>query len=489
MAINSIVKVSQINIITGLLVLAGLISIAWWLGKDPVRDFVTTEPGLDNRGAKPVVPDIQIGEYFEAPGGETDPGQIAGLAEATGLTGTWPRFRGEYFDNISRSDIGLIDRFPEGGPVIRWQHEMGEGYAGAAVYKGLVYVLDHDEELRADVLRCFRLDTGEELWRRGYYINIKRNHGMSRTIPAVTEKYVLTLGPRGHVMCTDRITGDFRWGLNVALEYGGDIPLWNTGQCPLEYEGKAIIATGGKSLVVALDMETGELLWETPNPKGWQMSHSSIIPWEYRGIKMFVYSSFGGACGIAADGEREGQILWETAAWNHQTVAPSPLCFDDGKVYLTAGYGAGSMVLQLTGEGPDFGLEVVAEFSPREGLASEQQTPVVYNGYVIGVQPKDAGALRNQMICVHPSDFTRVVWGSGGDIRFGLGPYMIADGKMFLVDDDGTLVIIRPRTDRYEELDRFQVIEGHDSWGPIAVADGYLLMRDSRNLLCLDMRK
>jgi hypothetical protein len=54
------VKLDRINIVTVLLVVAGLISLGWWLAKDPVRDFVTSEPGLDNRGAGAVVPDIDI---------------------------------------------------------------------------------------------------------------------------------------------------------------------------------------------------------------------------------------------------------------------------------------------------------------------------------------------------------------------------------------------------------------------------------------------
>lgn len=461
---------------TGLLVLAGLLSIAWWLAKDPVDDFVTTEPGLDNRGAKAVVPDIRIGEYFES----------MGPAETT-LLETWPRFRGENFDNISRSGVPLIDKFPEGGPPVKWRTELGEGYAGAVIYKGLVYVLDHDEQQRADVLRCFSLETGEEFWRRGYFINLKRNHGMSRTVPAVTEDHILTIGPRGHVMCVHRQDGEFLWGLNVELEYEADIPLWNTGQCPLIDDGKAIVATGGRALVVALDMETGEVLWETPNEKDWKMSHSSIMPYEFRGVKMYVYSAFGGACGIAADGPDAGEILWETGAWNHQTVAPSPVCMPDGKVFLTAGYGAGGMMLQLSGTGPRFQVEVVQEYLPKEGLASEQQTPVVFEGHLLGILPKDAGPLRNQLVCVHPDDVTRVIWSSGPDKRFGLGPYMIADNKLFILNDDGNLTIARPSTREYIELDSYRVLEGHDAWGPLAVADGYMVMRDSKSMVCLDM--
>jgi len=466
---------------TGFLLLAGLLSIAWWMSKDPVDSFVSTQPGLDNRGAKAVIPDIEIGAFFETMVPVEEMNADPGLVE------TWPRFRGEYFDNISRSKIPLIEKFPEGGPRVMWQVSLGEGYAAAAIYKGLVYVLDHDEEMRADLLRCFKLDTGEELWHRGYQINLKRNHGMSRTVPAVTEDYILTIGPKAHVMCVRRADGELLWGLNVALEYEADIPLWNTGQCPLIDGDRAIIATGGRSLMVAADLESGEILWETPNPGAWQMSHSSIMPYEYKGVKMYVYSAFGGACGIAAEGEREGEILWETGAWNHQTVAPSPICLPDGKIFLTAGYGAGGMVLQLNGAGPDFGVEILAEYTAKDGLASEQQTPVVFDGHLLGILPKDAGPLRNQLVCVHPDNFNEMVWSSGQDIRFGLGPYMIADNKLFILNDDGTLIIARPSTREYLELDRYQVMEGNDAWGPLAVADGYMVLRDAKTMVCLDL--
>jgi len=431
--------------VTTLLVLAGVISLGWWLARDPVSDLVTSQPGLDNRGEGGVVADIDIGAY-----GET----MATLE--TDLTETWPRFRGEHFDNISRTTVPLIDKFPEGGPLVKWTVPLGEGHAGAAIYKGAVYVMDYDEEERADLLRAYALETGEELWVRGYKINLKRNHGMSRTVPAVTEEHILTIGPRSHVMCVNRSDGEFIWGLNVEKEYGSEIPLWYTGQCPLIHDGKAIIAAGGSALLVG-------------------------------GRSMYVYSAFGGVCGIAADGPDAGTVLWETSAWNHQVVAPTPVCMPDGKVFLTAGYGAGAMVLQLSASGGNFTVEVVNEYTPKEGLACEQQTPVEFNGHLLGILPKDAGPLRNQLICVHPDNFNQVIWTSGQDKRFGLGPYMIADNKLFIVSDDATLTIVRPSTRKYQELDSYRVLEGHDAWGPIAIADGYLVMRDSKTMVCLDM--
>ncbi len=246
--------------------------LIWWIGKDPVAEFAESLPGTDNRVGKTdsALEMVYIGEHFEAFGDAPHP-----------LKESWPRFRGEDFDNISKSPVKLIDGFNGKAPEILWSHELGEGHAGPAIYKGSVYMLDYDEEKRADMLRCFSLADGKELWRRWYDVNVKRNHGMSRTVPAVTEEYVLTIGPRAHVMCVERVSGDLLWGLDIEKEYGTEIPFWYTGQCPLIDSGKAILATGGKAMLIAVDCATGEILWEVPNELDWKMSHSSIMPFTF----------------------------------------------------------------------------------------------------------------------------------------------------------------------------------------------------------------
>ena len=326
------------------------------------------------------------------------------------------------------------------------------------------------------------------MWTRGYNLNVKRNHGMSRTIPAVTEDYILTMGPMCHVMCLDRKNGNFRWGLDVAKEFESEIPLWYTGQCPLIDNNNAIIATGGKALIIAVDCETGKKIWETPNPNDWKMSHSSVLPYTYGGRKMYVYSSIGGLTGIAADGSDAGKLLWEAPAWNHSVVAPSPVCMPDGKIFMTAGYGAGSMMLQLKEIDGKFNIDVLTEYAPKDGLAGEQQTPIYWQGYLFGIMPKDGGPMRNQLVCVDPQDPEKPIWTSGTENRFGLGPFFMADNKLFILNDNATLTIARPSTSKYIQLDQINIIEdGHDAWAPFALANGYLLMRDSKKMVCLDL--
>jgi outer membrane protein assembly factor BamB len=209
---------------------------------------------------------------------------------------------------------------------------------------------------------------------------------------------------------------------------------------------------------------------------------------QFGGRKMYVYAAIGGLAGISAEGADVGTILWKTTAFSPSVIAPSPLILDNGKILLTAGYGAGSVLLQLKQQGGKFSVDVLKNYKPKDGLASEQQTPLFYKGHILGIQPKDAGTQRNLFVCTTTDDPTNILWTSGKDQRFGMGPYLIADGKIFILDDDGTLSIAKASVSGFTLLDKVRIIEGQDAWGPLALADGFLIMRDSKTLVCIDIR-
>lgn len=458
----------------------GIVLIAFWMYYNPVKDFAVSKPGMDNRpdSISGIREKVKIGKDF-----------VFLSTSESNLKGKWTRFRGADFDNINKEKIDLIDKFPDDDSEIMWKVDLGEGHAAPAIYNGKVYLLDYIENEKADALRCFSLETGEELWQRKYKVNIKRNHGMSRTVPAVSDKYIVTIGPKGHVMCSNPENGDYIWGIDLVKNYKAEIPFWYTGQCPIIVHDTAIIATGGSSLLIGVDCSTGEVVWRTPNPDGWQMSHSSIMPMTLNGKKMYVYAAIGGICGISASGDDRGKVLWKLKDFDPSVVAPSPLIFDDGKIFLTAGYGAGSILFKVENNNNEYTVKVLQQFKPKDGIASEQQTPIAYKGHIFIILPKDAGAHRNQFVCCKPDDCENILWTSGKDERFGLGPYIIADGKFFILNDDGTLTIAIASTKKFTLLDKKRILEGHDAWGPIAIADGRLLMRDSKQMVCLDVKK
>jgi len=461
------------------LILLAVALFAWWLLHDPVKRFAVSVPGMDKRKQGINVPGetVRIGDSF------------ASFSTSPDIPGTrWPRFRGPDFDNISKEKIKLADQWGTDGPKILWKINLGEGHAAPAVYDGRVYLLDYDERKKADALRCFSLQTGEELWQRWYHIHLKRNHGLSRTIPAVNDKFVVTIGPKCQVMCVDRISGDLKWGFDIAKEFNSEVPFWYTGQCPVIDNDTAVIATGGKSLMIGINCKTGKKVWETPNPRNWKMSHSSIMPMTLKGKKMYVYIAIGGICGISASGNDKGKLLWESTDFAPAVVAPSPVILDDGKIFFSAGYGAGSALIQIKERGGRFTVEFLQKYKPLDGLASEQQTPVFLNGYLYGIQPKDAGEMRNQFVCCKSGNTRKFIMNSGKTERFGLGPYIFADGKFFILNDDGEMSIVNASPSHFKVSDRRKIFDGQDSWGPLAITGGYLLMRDSKQMVCLDIR-
>jgi outer membrane protein assembly factor BamB len=458
---------------------AGIVGLAWWLTYDPTTRFLASIPGMDGSPSRTEQSSrrIRIGEFFR-------------LFEsaAAKLPGSWPRFRGSRSDNISKDEARLADSWAPEGPEILWRVGLGEGHAAPAVLNGRVYVLDYDEQTNADALRCFSLADGKELWRRWYAVQVKRNHGMSRTVPAVNDRYVVSIGPRCHAMCLDSSDGAFKWGIDLEREYGTQIPLWYTAQCPLLDDNTAVIAPcGDQALMIGVDCESGQVLWQTPNPEGLQMSHSSIMTMTLNDRRMYVYAGIGGVVGVSAEQADRGALLWQTDAWSPRVVAPSPVILEDGRIFLTAGYGAGSMMIQVRERGGEYAVQPLYSYRPREGLACEQQTPILYDGHLFGILPKDGGELRNQFVCYHPEG--RIVWTSGPNNRYGLGPFMAADGKFFILGEDGVLTMIRATTTGFEPLDRAKVLEGRDPWGPLALAGGRMLLRDSTEMVCIDLRE
>lgn len=459
-------------------VLAGALSLYLWF------DNVLPEPvlyvsGMDNSPVR---------EVKQSGGG----GIVTYAQRYTGtpsdLPGSWPRFRGEDFDNVYKEFVPLASSWGESGPDMVWSIRLGEGHGGAAVSGGRVYLLDYDEEKKSDALRVFSLADGQEIWRRWYPVALKRNHGFSRTVPAVTDKYVVTIGPACHVMAVESGSGEFLWGIDLELEFGTKVPFWYTGQCPMIDGEIAVIAPGGDALLMGVDLASGEILWETPNDKKWNMSHSSVVPMILDNKKMYVYSAIGGTVGVSAEGEDRGRILWETTAWSHSVIAPTPVVFDDGRIFFTAGYGGGSMMLKVSSGSTGFEVQTLYEYGPKDGLACEQQTPVLYDGKLFGILPKDAGALRNQFVCFDPVS-REILWASGKTNQFGLGPFILADGKFYIVSDDGTLTVADASSDGFKEISKTKLLEGSDAWAPIAIAGGYMLVRNSLTLKCLDIRQ
>src|SRR5674476_1190161 len=95
---------------------------------------------------------------------------------------------------------------------------------------------------------------------------VRPNHAITRTIPAVDSRFVCSLDPKAVLHCLDVKTGKQIWRKSLVTEYKATIPSWYNGQNPLQEADRLIVATGGAAIMVALDKATGKEIWRTPNP-------------------------------------------------------------------------------------------------------------------------------------------------------------------------------------------------------------------------------
>lgn len=422
-------------------------------------------PGYEEASAKDNVNPLESATL------ETFDGQPADLP------GAWPQFRGPNRDGRATAPLPALENASVESMKEIWAVDVGEGFAGPVVLNGRVYLMDYDQEKKRDALRCFSLGDGREIWRFSYPISIKRNHGMSRTVPAVTERFVVAMSPMGHVICLDAVSGKLQWSLDLEKTYGTEVPPWYAGQCPFIEGDRVILAPAGtKAMMVALKLESGEVIWESGNPLEWKMTHSSVMPLEAAGQRMYVYCASKGVVGISAD---DGKPLWNSTEWKISIAnVPSPLALPDGRVFFCGGYNAGSVMMKINRVGDEFQPEVLFKLKAKV-FGSTQHTPIFHQGHLFGIRENGGG----QFACLTLEGES--LWESGPNHKFGLGPFLLAGDTFFLLEESGHLTLAKSSLTGFEPISEGQVIEGHEAWGPMSLTGDYLIFRDLVKMVCL----
>jgi outer membrane protein assembly factor BamB len=449
----------------------GLVLLALWLWRNPGASLTPRVPGADRpagaaaaAGGNPVL----AGKVVKGDG-----------QPAENLPGIWPGFRGVNRNHgVAPAEVPLARTWEGGAPRELWAVDLGEGYAGPAVWQGRVYLLDYDQTNKQDALRCLSLADGREIWRFAYPMPLKRNHGLSRTVPAVGGGAVVSLGPKCHVACVDAVSGELKWGLDLVRDFGATVPPWYAGQCPLIDGDRVILAPGGpEALLLAVELATGKMIWKTPNPHGWKMTHASIAAGELAGRRQYVYPASHGVVGVDA---ADGRLLWETPDWKISIATiPTPVLLDGERVFLAGGYDAGALMLRVKRAGERFAVESLYRL-PAATFGAAQHTPVYHEGYLYGTRPD------GRFTCLDPTD-GRVVWTSEPGLNFGLGAFLVADSLAYVLTDSGRLVLMEASPAKYTPLARAQILKGREAWGPMALVGGRLLARDLTRLVCLDV--
>ena len=259
-----------------------------------------------------------------------------------------------------------MDKFPDGGPPVKWRTPIGAGYSGPAVAQGKVIITDRvlakgsknpDNPFNTKtpvegVERVLCLDeaSGKILWKHEYPCVYQVSYGSGpRTTPVIAGGKVYTLGSMGDLVCLDLNQGNLIWSKNLTKEYETPAPQWGFSGHPLVDGERLICLVGGKgSVVVAFHKDTGKEIWRALEARA--PGYAPPMIYEIDGKRQLILWH---AESINSLDPVTGKLHWshrfhaKKALGSFMSIATPRL--DGNRLFLTAFYD-GSLMLQLQGD-------------------------------------------------------------------------------------------------------------------------------------------
>ncbi len=423
----------------------------------------------------------------------------------------WPQWLGPERDGIWR-EMGILDKFPEGGPKVRWRTPIGAGYSGPVVAAGRVYVTDRilaegvknpksgfaKERLAGkERILCLNEKTGELLWKHEYDCTYQISYADGpRAAPLVHGGRVYCLGAMGNLLCLDAEKGTVIWAKDFVADLKAPVPLWGFAANPLLDGDKLICLVGGKDrIVVAFDKNTGAEKWHALSfqKRGTQIGYCPPIIYTFGGKRQLIIWHPEAVNGLDPE---TGEVFWSQpfSAEANLTVSMPRQAGD--LLFLTSFYN-GAMMLRFDGDKLSvlWRSQVKSEMPERtDTLNSIIPTPFLHDGYIYGVC--SYGELR----CLRARDGKRM-WMTlkatevpDESVRWA-NAFLIAQGdRFFLPNEKGDLLIARLTPKGYEEIDRAHILDPTDPspgrlvvWSHPAFANKSMYARNDKEIVCVSL--
>ena len=406
----------------------------------------------------------------------------------------WTRYFGSNIDGHA-DGTEIRDSWEESEPPVKWTIDVGAGFGGAAISEGDVYLLDRDLG-KGDIMRCIDLESGQEKWRTAYDAPGKLTFAGSRSVPTVTDEFIFTSGGFGQATCFNRADGKILWQHDLVKELDGEVPTFGYSTNPAIWNDLVIFAALGKETgLVAFDQKTGEKKWKTP---GLYTSNASPLVATLGGVEQVIYQSSKDAGTVGTSGPflmksfnpSDGALLWEYEGFKINNPIPIPVKIGDSQILATAGYKAGTQLLEISEAGakPVFKTSRGSQIHPPIVIGEHAYYTANESGNLKTKKQRRTGGL----VCMTLEGEEK--WHTGLEPNFGLGGTIYADGKLIVHDGHtGKVHLVKPDPEKYTELgvtSPFEVTRSTDQkmWGPPAISRGLLVVRSQNEMKCLDLR-
>ncbi len=393
------------------------------------------------------------------------------LALAPGAGGQdWSQFRGPNRDG-SYPGRTTIEPFPSSGPELVWDRQAGAGFSAPVIARGRL-VLFHrlgGEE----VVEALDADSGSGIWKFASATNYRDDFGFDngpRATPVISAGRVYTFGAQGVLTCLDFEDGSKVWARDMHREFSVRKGFFGAASTPLVVDGRVIANIGGAdgAGIVALDAETGEMLWKSTDHGA---SYSSPVAARLDGQTMAVFHTREG---LAALRPASGEVLYERR-WrsrsNASVNAATPIVMGD-VVFLSASYGTGAIAMKLCNRRID------ELWSGEDVIDNHYSSCVLAGPTLFGFHGRQE---YGQSFRAADISTGKVLWSQGG---MRAGSVTRVGDRLLLLLENGELVMVAASREKFAVLARAQVLARETRAFP-AIARGLFFARDQDTLVCL----
>ena len=418
----------------------------------------------------------------------------------------WARFLGPTGDNKS-PETGILTDWPDEGPRVVWQREIGDSHGVCAVSRGRLFFFDrHLDNAR---VVCLGSETGDELWKfeapTSFVDQIGYGNG-PRCTPVVDDDRVYAYGADGMLYCLSVLDGSELWRVDTAKQFNVVQYFFGVGSTPVVEEDPLIVVVGGSPVsdddghvnlndlagngsgIVAFDKYTGEVVYSLTDALASYASPKMETIDDRRWCFVFARGELIGFEPLTP--ELDFQFAWK-AKFKAAVSAATPVVVGD-EVFVSEAYGPGSCLLKVR----PGGCEVVWQDDPAhrdKAMQTHWNTPIYHEGFLYACSGRYA--TQGQVRCIEWKT-GRITWSQPGLARSSL---LYVDGHFIALGEYGEMQLIKANPENFELVDGVTLKEDPDqedsppllkypAWAAPVLSHGLLYVRGKDRLVCLELR-
>lgn len=385
--------------------------------------------------------------------------------------------------NFTVETTGLAASWPASGPKKLWERALGEGHSSILAEGGRLYtmyrplgLLSTIRRSQQEIVAAIDASNGRTVWEHSYDaptsgLDLSQGSGPHST-PLIVGDRLFVVSSRLEIIALDKQTGTRRWIHDLPKELGAPLDGRGYSSSPLAYGSTVIIPAGGAGAsVVAFNQQTGAIAWKGGS---FPVGPASPILINVDGQDQLVVS---GANEIVGVNPTNGAVLWtHPSRTDYGLNISTPVWGEGNLLFLSAAYNNGARLLKLAQSG---GKTTVQQLWMQNRMRVHIGTVIRLGDFAVG-SSGDFGPCPTVAIDMKTG---QILWQSRD---FARSTFLHADGKLIVMDEDGTIGLATATRQGLTVLARASILTNR-AWTTPTLVGTRLYVRDRKQMVALEL--